>query len=163
MVYDLAQARRGVNLYPLDVRRLRRVALGNDELFVPRRLRRNEEGQYARSGAQRAVERELSEKHDAVQIRFQLLGRLQYAHGDGEIVCGTLFFYVCGGEIDGNFGERKLPAAVFESGAHPLAALLHGGVGKPYEFVRGQTVVDVRFRRNGNAVQPAEGKACDLR
>ena len=157
VVDDLRKALRREGARARYVRRLSGVARGDDEGIVAERLCGDEQRQDARHGAQRAVEREFAEKDGAAAVcPVELARRFEDADGDGEVEVRALLFQVGGGEVDGDLVGGEAPAAVFERGAHALAALLDGGVGQADQFVGGKPVVDIRFHLDGHAFQPGK-------
>ena len=159
MVHRLRERGSRIRLDPLDVRRLARVARGDDELAVPARLGGDEQGQDARDGAQRAVQRQLAQKDVPRRKRgLELAGRGEDAHGDGEVEVRPLLAQVGGGEVDGHLAGREGLAAVFEGGANTLAALLDGGVWQADQLVAGQAALYVRLHLDGDALEAGQGK-----
>ena len=77
------------------------------------------------------------------------------ADGDGEVVNGSDFANVGGGEVDGQALGREIVIAVQQGGAHPFEAFAHGGVGQTDEgHPPRHPLRHVHFDRNRHCVQP---------
>ena len=164
MAHHLGKRGSGAYLRPAQKTCLPRVFRGNDKARKAVALRRNEDGQQSRDGTDRAAQRKLAQKYDPVGIGAdELFARLEQADGDGEIEGGALFADIRGREIDGDLIHGEEEPAVFERGTYAFFGLLHRRIGQSDHLIGGNAAVDVRLHFDGNAIQPVQGIADDLR
>ncbi len=98
----------------------------------PRRLGGDRRRQHARHAAERAVERQLAQHHEArdAVARDHAHGG-QQAHRDGQVVVTALLGEVGWREVDRDALRRQGKPQRAEGGAHALAAFAHRLVGQP--------------------------------
>jgi hypothetical protein len=78
-----------------------------------------------------AIQAQFAHQQKLAQIvRVERAISAQNADGDGQIEARAFLLQVGGREVDGDVRGRDLVAGVFDSGAHAVAALAHGGVGQ---------------------------------
>ena len=155
--YRLRKRGDGIDLCAAQKGGLFCVPGGNNEARIAVRPCGDEDGQQPRDGAHRAVEGELAQKYRTLRIRpDELLARLEEAHRHREVERRALLLSVRRGEIDGDLPHREGETAVLDGGAHALARLLDGGVGKPHHLIGGDAAGDIRLHFHGDALQPLQ-------
>ena len=89
-------------------------------------------GQYAFDGSEFAVKGEFTHDNVLIQVLLgsNLLGSLQHAKGNGQVVGGAFFTNVSGGQVHHDFLAGHFVSRTFEGGFDPVFALLHGTVGQ---------------------------------
>ena len=144
--------------------RFPRILGGDHKGREPARLGGNEDGQKTTDGAQAAVEGELAQKHDALEIGpHELFARLQKADGNGKIEGGALLPEIGGSKVDRHLDDGEGEPAVLECGAHALLGFLDGGIGQTHHLKGGHALVDVRLHRDGHPFEPRQRKTRHIR
>ncbi len=107
------------------------------------------DGQAAAHRADFAVQAELAADEAPLEhLLGDVLVRREHPESDGEIEVVALLPQIRGGKVDDDGFRRQVEPAVLDRGSHPLAALLHRGVGEPYDLHLRQSVVDVDLDLN---------------
>ena len=108
--------------------------------------------------AELAREGELSEEHIVRPRHGDLLGSGEQAEQNGKIIDRSGFFRIGGCEIHRDTADGKIPAAVFDRRADPVARLLNGGVRQADDIESGQAVRYIRFKLHLVASDPAQAE-----
>ena len=98
-----------------------------------------------------------------VHGHLERVDRLQQAQGYRQLERGALLAPVRRGQVHGDRDRRQVVAAVAHGGAHAFGALLHAGIGQPYDGGPGEP----RFRRvyldlHRECVDPVDAHAVDF-
>src|SRR5579875_3264258 len=116
-------------------------------------------GKHAAYGAYVAVERKLSYNLGAFNMVCRKLpcGH-EKPYGNRQVEAGAGFADVGGGKIDGHtFIVGKLEAGVFQGGAHPLFALIDGGIGQTDDGGGGHSGAYIHFHIDFVGINAEDG------
>ena len=116
--------------------------------------------QHAGHGAQRAVQPQLAQKRPLTAGGGQLALRGHDAHKHRQIVHRPGLAHVGGGQIDGDAAGGPLIVQVLDGTAHPLTALLHGGVRQTHQIELRQPARKVGFDLHDVPRQTGHAEAC---
>jgi hypothetical protein len=121
---------------------------GNVKMLDPCPGRGHGHREHPGDGPQLAAEGQLAHQGGVLLGGGQLASGHQNADQDGQVVDCPRLAAVGGGQIDGNAGDGKGKATVFDDGANPVPGLLHGGVGQADDVKVGQPTGQIALGRD---------------
>ena len=110
-------------------------------------------------GTQLTGQTQLADKSRFFGQSLQLLGGKHDRQKDGQVEGRTRFFLAGRSQIDGDFGNRQFVAGVDQSGLHPRAGFLDGGIGQSDHIEGRNRAAECGFHRDRIGINPVDSIA----
>ena len=110
------------------------------------------------------VESQLAENYKVLYDgRLKLFRGKKYSQRNRQIVCRSLFFFVCRRKVDGNTPVGKFEAGIFYGRNDTMHAFFDCIIGKPDNKKSRQSLIELSFHLNSICMNTEGGCALDFR